>query len=871
MEASIQSKSRRTIFFLLTVLCIFVLAGSFAWWTMKKGIEVDRLSIAGNDITRLFLQIDRGLIIHIDRLAITASNAPARDTDLEGIIALIKKWGRLIQEIDINRLSYRNHTLAVLYRDRNFRIRGDVFILEAQPAYDGGTFFIDIKRLEIKPFKTILAGKASYSRLKNRFHFSGMFTSSWGKGEMVLEEVGDQVAVHIQTDKFTDLTGLLQQFPLDEDVVRWISENISAQTYQINELNLQFSLSNPLQIGPENIRGSATADSVTVQFNPDLPPVHSDVIRITFQDDRLFFALDKPVYDGKSLEGSTVYIDNIIQPDSVLAINIMTQSRLDSVVLHLLEAYDISLPFRQLTGDTMAEINLLFDLPEFKLKTTGTFVTNSGSWSWADIPFQTDGASVRLKDNNIEIREAEISYGDILRTRLKGQIDTSMRRAGLVSEIERLNLIARTATVLKAEQMRLPLEIDYGGDAILIKLEEINTFVTLTGEAKTIDINNLASVEPLVPLLRNIKFTQGNFHLALNDFSHLEFRGELEIPGSILSSGGEPVTRFAFSGIRKPEQTEISVNNDRILINISDQVKINLKDYLATIDFDRMSKEEKKPLLPLPLMVTGPHTLLQVKDLQVPTRDFIFKAAGEETVLNAELEKGSFRFKKNGETVHFTGKGLDARLAEKFIHFTDLSEGLVNISVDGDSEGYNGYLEFSNVVIREYLLMNNILAFLNSIPALATLSEPGFDHDGYRVREGIVLYDLQDKLLIIRQLRTEGTTVNCEAQGWIDFANRTLRLNMELITLKDYSKIINMLPWAGYAFLGEDGSLSTSLKIDGSLDDPTITTYLTEDIIMTPVNVIRRTIEWPFRIFSGQPDAMSEPSEQVTPAPMVPE
>lgn len=871
MESPINRKSRRTIYFLLSVLCIFVMAGSVLWWSLKKGIAFDRLSFASTDIKQLSLQLDHGFIIDVGQININSGRAADGEATLEAWIPRIKKWGYLVQEININQINYRNHTVAVKYRTGNFQIRGNEFTLEGRAAYNIGTLFLVIHRLEIKPYKVIFSGKASYVRKKDRFLFTGTFKSPWGDGVLKLDENNGQVEAEISTDEFTDLAVFLQQFPLDEDVLDWISDNITARTYQINQLRLQFQLKKLHDIGPENIQGSATAGAAAVKFHPDLPPVQCDGIRITFQDDRLSFALENPEYEGKNLAGTSVYIDNVIRPHSVLAIDIKTKSQLDDTLANLLEAYDIKLPLRQISGLTRAKINLLFDLPEFTLNTNGTFVTGSGAWTWDDIPLETRSASVQLTDNRINILNAEISYSDILRTRLSGLVDISSRHASLMSQIEYLNLTARKTTILQAAQMKLPLEIDFSHESTVINFEQIKTLITLSTEGSTIDIDSLAAVRPLVPFLQNLPFSEGNVHLSFNDLSFIALSGEFDVPGSILSLEDKPVTLFTFQGTCTPEKTLASVNDDRILINISDRVKISLKEYLPMVDISNLNFEEKIPSLPLPLEITGPEILLKVKDIQVPTREFEYRVTGSDMIFSAVLEKGRFLFESKGEKKILIGNGLDAGLAEKFIRFTDLSEGLINVNLEGDTEGYNGYLEFSNIVIREYLVMNNILAFLNSIPALATLSEPGFDRDGYRVREGIVHFDLQGELLTIRQLRTDGTTVNCEAMGWIDFDDRTIKLNMELITFKDYSRIIDFLPWAGYAFLGEDGSLSTSIKIDGSLDDPTITTYLARDILMTPVNVIRRTIEWPFLLFRYMGQDELEPPERVIPAPMVPE
>ena len=108
--------------------------------------------------------------------------------------------------------------------------------------------------------------------------------------------------------------------------------------------------------------------------------------------------------------------------------------------------------------------------------------------------------------------------------------------------------------------------------------------------------------------------------------------------------------------------------------------------------------------------------------------------------------------------------------------------------------------------------------------------------------------------MTIQQLRTDGTTINTKAKGWINLENDTLEISAELISLKDFSKIINKIPLAGYAILGADGSINTSLLISGSLTKPEIETNLSKEIVITPINVVKRTIKLPFKIFAKPED-----------------
>ncbi len=852
MESQISSIVKRTAYFILFFLIILALLGAAIWWSLKKGIELDRLSISSVEISKLSLQLDKGFILHLDQLKVIEKETSGAAIDLENLIPRIKKWGHLVQEIDINQLTVKDQVVGLTYRNGSFQVRGNTFTLEAAIAHELGIFHFDLSRLAITPYKINLSGKASYSRSLDKFMFSGGFESPWGTGDLSIAEQDGQVDVNIGTDEFTDLVAILEQFQLDRDLLTWLSQNISAQSYQVRQLKIHFPLNDLKNIGPENVSGTAAATSATVRFHPDLPPVQCDRINISYQSDRLSFALEKPMYKDISLTGSKVYIDHLVQGDSQLAINIATETQKNNDIVELLGAYNIHLKGRQVTGLTEVDLQLMFDLPEFDLNTRGTFTVSPGEWRSGSIPFLTEGMTIQLQNNIITIQEAEISYEDILHANVSGTIDASSLHAEIQGKVNRLNFSVGETPLLHASELPVTLGIEFSRESVKLNFDEFQTLVTLQDGTTKIVINSLKDIAPLVPPLQKLNFDEGHVQLTVKDLDHIQFAGEIAIPNTILSLNDKPVTQFQYHGTWNPHKTEIYINDNKIIASLSDKLTADFHDYLITVDTNTFQGKETTPSVPIPIEVTGPGTLLKVKEFSIPTQKFTFKANGSDISFLAQLKQGHFLFESVDDEINFVGTELDGKIAETFIRFADFSGGTLNVSLKGSLVNYKGFIEFNDVLVKDYLLMNNVLAFLNAIPALATLSTPGFDQDGYRIKEGIVHFDLHEKILTIHQLRADGTTVNVEAEGWVNFNDRTIKQDMELITLKDYSNIISKLPIAGYAILGEEGTLSTSLKINGSLDDPHIKTYLARDIIMSPVNVIKRTFQFPFHLYKNK-------------------
>ena len=77
-----------------------------------------------------------------------------------------------------------------------------------------------------------------------------------------------------------------------------------------------------------------------------------------------------------------------------------------------------------------------------------------------------------------------------------------------------------------------------------------------------------------------------------------------------------------------------------------------------------------------------------------------------------------------------------------------------------------------------------------------------------------------------------------------------LQVDLKLKTLKDISSFIGKIPLINHIFLGDDNSISTAIKISGNLEDPKVETEVFQDVVMTPLNILKRTLELPFKIFS---------------------
>ncbi len=833
-----------TIFFLLLFL---LLAGSR--FALRRGVRFDHLSLGPVTLTRLVLSLDQGFIVEAKQVDIDATSSLG-DSPGPGIfLPLLKKWSYLIREIDIGAIRFRDYSAGLHYRDDRFRITGRDVSLDAIITFDETSLQVDLTALQIPPMGISMTVRGSYSRGDDLYLFDGEIGTPWGTGSLAIRGSADNCTVRLSTEPFTDLAALLRRFPIDEDIPAWVGANITADSFQVNGLRLDLKLSEIARIGPANVSGTAVAKGAAIRFHPDLDPVRSDKIDISYQNDKLSFKLSTPEFRKKKLAGSTVVIAPLIGAGSILDIHLLTEAALDRDILDILTAYDISLPMRQISGVTRADLRLLLALPDFTLRTRGRFTTGSGTWQWGRSTWQVTRAEAVLHDRTISLGQADLAYDTLFSGSLSGEIDTDTGRARLLCNVDKLHYAMKGTPLVDLADKKIPLRVAFDGTTTTVAADDYQTTFTIRDNEKLVTISNLAPLSAAIPLLKARQISQGNVTARMDANGTITADADVIIPNPYLSLEGNPVTRFRIHGTGNRSRAHVSINDDRITLYMVDrQVKAAIRDYLVTLDTG-LFNDETDFQSPLPLEITGPAILLKISDIEIPTGEFRFRESDRHVSLNAQTLGGDIEFTYQPDGLTLVGRNLDAELFDAFFENMDLSRGIFDVVLQGRVNNIEGFIEAKNILIRNTKIINNIMAFINTIPALMTFSAPGFDSNGYVVRDAVAYFNYHKNRMTVHHLRLDGETVDAEAQGWIDRGTRTINMTFELFTLKDYSKIINKIPLAGYAILGEDGRLSTALNLTGDLDNPDITTNLATDILATPINVIKRTIQWPFQLF----------------------
>jgi hypothetical protein len=195
------------------------------------------------------------------------------------------------------------------------------------------------------------------------------------------------------------------------------------------------------------------------------------------------------------------------------------------------------------------------------------------------------------------------------------------------------------------------------------------------------------------------------------------------------------------------------------------------------------------------------------------------------------------------------GNNFGDRFMNKLFALSEHKEGKLEISVYGQTNKYEGMAYIEKTTIHDFTLLNNILAFVNTIPSLVTFSLPGYSTKGLEVNNAYAKFNFENDIYFISDMLIDSKEIKILGKGLASLKYNILDLDLNLKT--DLGSSASKIPIVGYIIFGED-SISTSLKIDGALDNPIVNTTIAKDIILAPFNILKRTFLIPYHLFKSK-------------------
>jgi hypothetical protein len=242
--------------------------------------------------------------------------------------------------------------------------------------------------------------------------------------------------------------------------------------------------------------------------------------------------------------------------------------------------------------------------------------------------------------------------------------------------------------------------------------------------------------------------------------------------------------------------------------------------------------------------------------------NFEIKVRPDSKFISLNHKETNFTFKESKDKkIDIFSNNMNDEFINSIFDKQVFKGGNVLLHASGDMNNLNGKIIITDANISDLAILNNLLLFIQTSPALINpflaipsvvgmATNSGFNLLAYKIVNGNIEfnYSKEKALLDIKKFITVGNGIDFDGSGQVNLNTLEINSNIKLIFLKDYSKIVGMIPVLNYVLLGDNNRVETEVNIKGTLDNPEISTNLTKDTISVPMNIGKRILTSPAKL-----------------------
>jgi hypothetical protein len=852
------------------ITLIILLAAGFFWLT--HGISIEKLDLGRYKIEGLYIKLDKKLTLKAKEITLPRQKAKPSFERVDKTFDTIKYLLTFFDTIMLEKINFKNNHLTLLYADDILYITSDVYEIAGNIERHGQTLVADVSLLYLKKEDVSLTGKLRYDLTSHELDTKGSFDGYGIKGDFSALKRGESINYRLSTETFTDPVPLVSRFALPKGIKVWITDKVRARQYRVDYLTGRVILDGErIDIDTETLQGKVRFSDLNITYKEGIPPVHADAMDLLYQKGTLYFTLVKPMHKERRLDGSSVVITHVAGGgDPVLTLDLHLLSPLDSEVQKILKAYHLTIPLLH-TGK-MNRVELLLHIPlvstQKKIQAEVDAVLDKGIVTIDGFPFHIEAGNLHYKAGQAVLSKVVVNepwYKGVV----EGEIDIKKRRARLLLDTKTFALGEKKAPFLVVQNKKVPMKLSYG-KSLGIEIPSMDLKISRQKQQWYIELSDLSKLTPYLK------------------------KNPLALSGGSLTFRSKDMRQFTFEGNVKEKSCFLYEKNDRCYASIPVEGTINTKTKrfdlyafgkrlyidMATrrIKLDRINIDLKVLLNEKKMFKKGKPGSGLDKKLVIMGKKSQLRYAPYRLILDSYdiemLPGGNIKAigSLDGDIVKFTKKknhfSLQAlRIKDKMLHplinFRGLKQGRYSLKKEGDPDKrMKGRIIIEGGVLSDFKAYSNTLAFINTLPALATLHSPGFSDKGFKIEEGVVEYTMTPEKIHFDSVYLKGNSATVAGEGSVDLVSKKIDIKLAIMTVRELGSIVGKIPLFGYILMGEDNSMTVGLEITGTLDNPKVNTSVAKDILTLPLQILKRTITAPAHLETGEKKPKSLPEKE---------
>lgn len=452
-----------------------------------------------------------------------------------------------------------------------------------------------------------------------------------------------------------------------------------------------------------------------------------------------------------------------------------------------------------------------------------------------------------LKDSILSMDQTYIQIDDIIKGKLS--LEYSLEENIGKIKTQRLRVKSDSLGELYLESSDTDFDVTKQDENLNIFSKDLGISFLYNDSSWRFDLNSVSRLARNSKLLQKYNVTKGKASIYKDaNNENMQINSTLYSSNKIMVKENVPLEKYIVLGEVQKDTNIITLNiNKDVNIRINDEVVIDMKNtgvnLNALVDIINAKGGDLKNYSDTKVSLSAKNSYLYIS----PTRHVLSQKINLHYVnkaLTARLQhkKGVANVKFKNGVFHVAGEGFNDEFMQNLFSLSKFNEGTLRFTMSGTPSKYDGLITIDNTTLLDYKILNNILAFVNTVPTLVTFSVPNYSATGLKVKTAYMKFASRDNTFHISDVYLDSGELDILGMGTASFLHNTIDLQLNLKT--DLGSTISKVPLVGYILMDKD-SISTTLSITGALDDPKVNTLIAKDIAVAPLNILLRTISLP--------------------------
>ncbi len=390
-------------------------------------------------------------------------------------------------------------------------------------------------------------------------------------------------------------------------------------------------------------------------------------------------------------------------------------------------------------------------------------VTDASSWTVHQLPILMSPFSAKLRNNQIAFEDIETVMGDLFKGSFSGSYHINDYK-GVIHLNNMVPISAKMIPIINQKES-LELTVDNQNNAININAPTLKAHFSTIPNGWKIGLDDISLLSNRSPILRQYNINNGYLNIYYTgESSRYNFSGEIDYPYPLMLINDTPLTHYRFSGSHQNDTSIIRVN-DRLTITQT-PANINIRANNAGLNLPSLFKflsthnkegdSSSKSDTPSTIRIYATNSYLYLmKGRKIVTDTLTGILYDDNFDASFHHMGGTANLKIRNDLFSIDGDGFNDKFMEHLFALSDFSGGKFSFQAKGSSESFDGVMRVENTIMKDYKVMNNVLAFINTVPSLATFSLPNYNSKGIACKRGICPFCLQKRGCLCRQFYTQ--------------------------------------------------------------------------------------------------------------------